>query len=242
MKITNIISSCVIALSLMSLSGCITTKNLNGKAEKRSIDHQYLSNLSAYIDNNKDLHLCVDLLDKESTKLATVSQYFKWSNFEGKTSSRLTGTFEYFLENNKYIIGCKVRTGFTPINITAINIDLEIKDYSSEYYKYIQSLPVVNAEYSLYLLNSNNFKKIASKCSNIFGSKDCSYDLSHSWPRLVIKANTKNKRSSVTILSGRMGDKKGYKPGDVAKAIAIDVITFPFQASILVWYVLFGAH
>jgi hypothetical protein len=83
---------------------------------------------------------------------------------------------------------------------------------------------------------------IPSSCSSIFGSKDCNYDLSHSWPRLVIKNNTKNKRTSTTLLSGRVGDKKGYQPGDVAKAAAIDVITFPFQAIFVGFYILGGTH
>lgn len=241
MKTTNIFSSCILALSLISLNGCVSNQILDGKAERLSEKYQPINNFSAYMNTNKDLQICVDVLKEGSTKAETVSQHIPWQSFRIKSFSMLIhkGHGNYLLDAREYVTGCEVKADYTPIPITMVDVDQEISDYST-YYQYIANLPRRNAEYTLYLLNSNKFKTITTKC----GKKDCHYDLAYSWPRLLIKATPKNRPPEVRIslLAGHSGEKRGYSAGEKAKAMAIDTVTFPFQLIFGVLYPVLGSH
>lgn len=239
MKITSLVIYNTVVLLCSFLYGCVATQMQMLDADKLAEKYQRITQLTAFQDEQKTLYLCVDILKQDNTSPQKVTLEIPWLDFERMAFTTLIakGGGEYLLDATDYKAGCSNIEQLTPITITEINIDKEIGHFD-DLQPYLNNLATDNSGYSLYLMTSEKFKMVEYDCGSYKSDKKCIADQSYAWPRIVIKAKTRNDRPPVSIVSGHTGEKRGLSAGPTAKATLIDVLTFPVQAIFFTgWYV-----
>lgn len=228
-------------LSIPILHGCAASRQLDGEANKRVNNYQRIIKVTAYTGSDRTLYLCADLVIKGKNKPQTISTKIAFGEFTKKIFKNLNdiaGPGDVF-DARSYVDGCTIKPDFTPVDIVEVTIPW-VKNQIPNIYEIIKKLPENTKEISIYFINYEQFASIKDDCRGFFGAKNCYYELTKYWPKIVIQ--TKNQRQPTIIVAGHSGEKVGHNTFETTGAALVDIVTFPVQALILTFWRLFGSH